>query len=84
MDGLSSSEIVFKAIGRAINKTVPIVELIKRRIVGLYQITSMGSIDITNTWEPLEKGLLFLETTMHVSLITITLSKNELDTSSIG
>ncbi|PWA47101.1 DNA/RNA-binding protein Alba-like protein [Artemisia annua] len=79
-----SSEIVFKAMGRAINKTVTIVELIKRRIVGLHQITSIGSTDITDTWEPLEEGLLPIETTRHVSLITITLSKKELDTSSIG
>ncbi|KAI6688386.1 hypothetical protein NL676_025214 [Syzygium grande] len=79
-----SKEIVFKAMGRAINKTVTIVELIKRRIVGLHQVTSIGSIDITDTWEPLEEGLVTLETTRHVSMITITLSKKELDTSSVG
>ncbi|MFS7953280.1 putative ribonuclease P [Helianthus anomalus] len=53
-----SSKIVFKAMGIAINKTVTIVELIKRQIVGLHQITSIGSTDITDTWEPLEEGLL--------------------------
>ncbi|KAI4345141.1 hypothetical protein L6164_012296 [Bauhinia variegata] len=79
-----SEEIVLKAMGRAINKTVMIVELIKRRIVGLHQNTSIGSTDITDTWEPLEEGLLPLETTRHVSIITITLSKKELDTSSTG
>ncbi|GAB2215958.1 hypothetical protein Droror1_Dr00023722 [Drosera rotundifolia] len=79
-----SNEIVFKAMGRAINKTVTIVELIKRRIVGLHQITSIGSTDITDTWEPLEEGLLPLETTRHVSMITITLSKQDLDTSNVG
>ncbi|XP_057974266.1 uncharacterized protein LOC131162119 [Malania oleifera] len=79
-----SNEIVFKAMGRAINKTVTIVELIKRRIVGLHQNTSVGSTDITDTWEPLEEGLLPLETTRHVSMITITLSKKELNTSSVG
>ncbi|KAF8030366.1 hypothetical protein BT93_E2720 [Corymbia citriodora subsp. variegata] len=79
-----SNEIVFKAMGRAINKTVTIVELIKRRIVGLHQITTIGSTDITDTWEPLEEGLLPLETTRHVSMITITLSKKELDTASVG
>ncbi|KAL7207408.1 hypothetical protein ACSBR1_029376 [Camellia fascicularis] len=79
-----STEIVFKAMGRAINKTVTIVELIKRRIVGLHQITSIGSTDITDTWEPLEEGLLPLETTRHVSMITITLSNKELNTSSVG
>ncbi|XP_020570858.1 heterogeneous nuclear ribonucleoprotein A1, A2/B1 homolog [Phalaenopsis equestris] len=79
-----SNEIVFKAMGRAINKTVMIVELIKRRVVGLHQNTEIGSTDITDTWEPLEEGLLPLETTRHVSMITITLSKEELDTSSRG
>ncbi|XP_061350162.1 uncharacterized protein LOC133295351 [Gastrolobium bilobum] len=79
-----SNEIVFKAMGRAINKTVTIVELIKRRIVGLHQNTAIGSTDITDTWEPLEEGLLPLETKRHVSIITITLSINELDTSSVG
>ncbi|XP_038973574.1 ribonuclease P protein subunit p25-like protein isoform X1 [Phoenix dactylifera] len=78
------NEIVFKAMGRAINKTVMIVELIKRRIIGLHQNTAIGSTDITDTWEPLEEGLLPLETTRHVSLVAITLSKKELDTSSVG
>uniref|UniRef100_A0A7C9EFW7 DNA/RNA-binding protein Alba-like domain-containing protein n=1 Tax=Opuntia streptacantha TaxID=393608 RepID=A0A7C9EFW7_OPUST len=79
-----SDQIVLKAMGRAINKTVMIAELIKRRIIGLHQITSIGSTDITDMWEPLEEGLLPLETTRHVSMISITLSKKELNTSSVG
>lgn len=79
-----SDEIVFKAMGRAINKTVTIVELIKRRIVGLHQITAIQSTDITDTWEPLEEGLQTLETTRKVSMVTITLSKKELDKTNIG
>ncbi|XP_039011865.1 guanyl-specific ribonuclease pgl-1-like [Hibiscus syriacus] len=79
-----SNEIVLKAMGRAINKTVMIAELIKRRISDLHQITSIGSTDITDTWEPLEEGLLPLEITRHVSMITVTLSKKELDMSSTG
>ncbi|XP_068664094.1 uncharacterized protein [Aristolochia californica] len=79
-----SNEIVLKAMGRAINKTVMIAELIKRRIAGLHQNTSIGSTSITDTWEPLEEGLLPLETTRDVSMITITLSKKELDVSSPG
>lgn len=78
------NEIVFKAMGRAIGKTVMIVELIKRSIVGLHQNTSITSSDIIDSWEPLEEGLLPLETTRHVSIITITLSTKELDDSSIG
>ncbi|PQQ17683.1 ribonuclease P protein subunit p25-like protein [Prunus yedoensis var. nudiflora] len=79
-----SDEIVFKAMGRAINKTVTIVELIKRRIVGLHQNTTIGSTDITDIYEPLEEGLNTLESTRHVSMIVVTLSKKEINTSSIG
>ncbi|XP_050369905.1 uncharacterized protein LOC126787997 isoform X2 [Argentina anserina] len=79
-----SNEIVLKAMGRAINKTVMIAELIKRRIIGLHQNTSIGSSDITDVWEPLEEGLLPLETTRHVSMISITLSKTEVSPTSTG
>ncbi len=41
-------------------------------------------MDITDTWEPLEEGLNRLETTRHVSVITITLSTVPLDPTSIG
>ncbi|CAL9760472.1 unnamed protein product, partial [Musa acuminata subsp. burmannicoides] len=51
----------------------------QRRIVDLHQNTAIGSADITDTWEPLEEGLLLLETTRHVFVISITLSKKELD-----
>uniref|UniRef100_A0A1J3EVW7 Ribonuclease P protein subunit p25-like protein n=1 Tax=Noccaea caerulescens TaxID=107243 RepID=A0A1J3EVW7_NOCCA len=78
------NEVSFKAMGRAINKSVTIVELIKRRIPALHQTTSIGSTDITDTWEPKEEGLLPIETTRLVSMITITLSKVELNTSSVG
>lgn len=79
-----AEQIVFKAMGRAINKAVTIVELIKRRIVGLHQITSITSADVIDTYEPLEEGLLPLENTRHVSMITVTLSKKELDTENVG
>ena len=71
-------------MGRAINKTVTIAEIIKRRIPNLHQLTEIGSVNITDTWEPLEEGLNTLETTRHVSVISITLSTVELDTSKPG
>ncbi|KAE8793414.1 hypothetical protein D1007_31998 [Hordeum vulgare] len=77
-------EIIIKAMGRAINKTVMVAELIKRRVAGLHQNTSIESVGITDTWEPLEEGLVPLETTRHVSMISLTLSKEPLDTSSPG
>jgi len=79
-----ATEVVLKAMGRAISKTVTIAEIIKRRIPGLHQITVIDSTDITDIWEPKEEGLDRLETTRHVSSITITLSTQPLDTSAPG
>ncbi|KAI5069015.1 hypothetical protein GOP47_0015316 [Adiantum capillus-veneris] len=78
------SEIVLKAMGRAINKAVMLAEIIKKRMGGLHQDVSIGSLPITDVWEPLEEGLVPVETIRHVSMIAITLSKKVLDTSSSG
>lgn len=76
--------VVLKGMGRAINKTVSLAEILKRRIGGLHQNTEIGSVDITDTWEPKEEGLNTLELTRHVSVITITLSSDPLDVSTPG
>jgi len=80
--GLSS--VVLEGMGRAINKTVTVVEILKRRVRGLHQNTEISSVDIIDCWEPLEEGLHRLETTRAVSMVTITLSKTLLDTASPG
>ncbi|KAJ3673904.1 hypothetical protein LUZ60_005896 [Juncus effusus] len=79
-----AKEIVFKAMGQAISKTVSIVEIIKKNIPGLHQDTSISSVSITDMWEPIEEGLVPLETTRHVSMISISLSHNEIDKNSPG
>jgi hypothetical protein len=38
-------------------QAVTIAEIIKRRVPGLHQNTSIGSLDITDTYEPIEVGL---------------------------
>ncbi|KAK1289126.1 hypothetical protein QJS10_CPB18g01971 [Acorus calamus] len=50
-------EIVLKAMGQAISKTVAIAEIIKKRIPGLHQNTTISSTSITDVWEPIEEGL---------------------------
>ncbi|XP_009617011.1 uncharacterized protein [Nicotiana tomentosiformis] len=77
-------EIVLKAMGQAISKTVAIAEIIKRRMSQLHQDTAISSVSITDVWEPLEEGLLPVEQTRHVSMISITLSAKELNTNSPG
>ncbi|XP_017975938.1 PREDICTED: uncharacterized protein LOC18602774 isoform X2 [Theobroma cacao] len=71
-------------MGQAISKTVAIAEIIKKRIPGLHQETSISSMSITDMWEPMEEGLVPLEMTCQVSLILISLSTKELNKSSPG
>nr|GEV50893.1 cold and drought-regulated protein CORA-like [Tanacetum cinerariifolium] len=77
-------EIVLKAMGQAISKTVAIAEILKRNIPQLHQDTQISSVSITDVWEPIEEGLLPVEMTRQVSMISITLSTKELDKSSPG
>ncbi|KAJ6334086.1 hypothetical protein OIU78_011072 [Salix suchowensis] len=77
-------EIVLKAMGQAISKTVSVAEGIKRRNPRLHQDTAISSVSITDVWEPLEEGLVPVEQTRQVSMITITLSFQELNKMSSG
>ncbi|CAD5196013.1 unnamed protein product [Musa acuminata subsp. malaccensis] len=77
-------EIVLKAMGQAISKAVAIAEIIKKRFSGLYQDTTISSVSITDVWEPIEEGLVPLEMTRHVSMISISLSTRELNKNSPG
>ncbi|PHU16316.1 hypothetical protein BC332_17521 [Capsicum chinense] len=54
----NGKEIVLKAMGQAISKTVAIAEIIKRRIPRLHQDAAISSVSITDVWEPIEEGLL--------------------------
>ncbi|KAL8146840.1 uncharacterized protein LOC141706002 [Apium graveolens] len=80
----NGSEIVLKAMGQAINKTVSITEIIKRRMPQLHQDTVISSVSIVDVWEPIEEGLLPVETSRNVSMISITLSTKELNKNSPG
>ncbi|CAD5191595.1 unnamed protein product [Musa acuminata subsp. malaccensis] len=77
-------EIVIKAMGQAISKAVTIAEIIKKRIPGLYQDSAISSVSITDVWEPIEEGLVPLEMTRLVSMISISLSTKELNENSPG
>jgi hypothetical protein len=73
-------------MGKAINKTVGIAEILKRRVEGLHQNTATSSVEILDIWEPKEEttGLERVEKIRQVSVITITLSTEGLDTKSAG
>ncbi|PRP81197.1 hypothetical protein PROFUN_02031 [Planoprotostelium fungivorum] len=76
-------QVILKAMGRAINKAVSVAEILKRR-VPLHQVTTIDSSNIVDVWEPIEEGLDRIETTRHVSSITIVLSTQPLDVNEPG
>jgi len=51
------TEIKLMAMAKAINKSVTIAEIMKRRVAGLHQITEISSTQITETFEPNYEGL---------------------------
>merc|ERR1712118_609771 len=56
----------------------------KRRFAGLHQITTLGSTEIENEYEPTEEGLNKVTQTTVLSIMRIVLSKTPLDTTAIG
>lgn len=49
--------VVLKGMGAAVNKVVSVAEIIKRRVAGIHQLTTISSTHITDTYEPLEQGM---------------------------
>jgi len=80
--GLNDLTVV--ATGTALATAVTIAEILKRRFKGLHQITKVGSIEITDKYEPLEEGLDEVTDVRSVSFIEVKLSKNALDTKDKG
>merc|ERR1712151_337812 len=81
---LEKPQVVIKATGNALTKAVTLAEVIKRRFKDLHQITTLGSTQIVDEYEPLEEGLDKVIDTRTVSVIEIKLSKEELDKSDKG
>ena len=86
---LSQSEdgnetVVIKGVSNAVESAVKLAELIKHRIKGLHQCNRISHITIVDEYEPLEEGLDHLEFTRIVTMLQITLSKQELDQNDYG
>eukprot|EP01066_Platyproteum_vivax_P006616 Platyproteum_vivax@DN2374_c0_g1_i1.p1 len=81
----SKDEIVVTATGNAIPRAVSVVELLKRRIKGLHQLTTTGCREITDDFEPLEEGLDRVTSKRHVAYIEMKLTtRSDIDTKHPG
>merc|ERR1719327_365936 len=81
---LEKPKVVIKATGGALTKAVTLAEVVKRRFKGLHQITSVGSTEVVDEYEPLEEGLEMVTDTRTVAVLDVTLSKDPLDSSDKG
>jgi len=77
-------EVKILATGTALAGAVTISEIVKRRFKGLHQITSIGTIEIVDEYEPLEEGLVPVKDVRNVSFLEVTLSLVPLDTKNPG
>eukprot|EP00918_Siedleckia_nematoides_P010469 GHVU01022939.1.p1 GENE.GHVU01022939.1~~GHVU01022939.1.p1 ORF type:complete len:143 (+),score=26.83 GHVU01022939.1:301-729(+) len=80
------SRIAIRATGKAMSTAVTVAEIVKHQHAGLHQVTSIGSTEIVEEYEPLEEGLDYIKEKRQVPYIDINLAKNvdELDTSAPG
>jgi len=81
---LEKPMVTITGTGNAITKAVSLAEVVKRRFKGLHQITSIGSTEIVDEYEPLEEGLDKVSETRTMSTISIKLSKDSLDSKDKG
>ncbi|XP_061531689.1 ribonuclease P protein subunit p25-like protein [Phycodurus eques] len=79
-------QLVFTASGKGVSKAITCAELMKRRVRGLHQLTSLASATLTDVWDPLEVavGLDSLTVSRKLPVIWILLSKDPLDQSIPG
>ncbi|XP_077454590.1 ribonuclease P protein subunit p25-like protein [Stigmatopora argus] len=79
-------QLVFTASGKGVSKAITCAELVKKRVRGLYQQTSLTSDTLTDVWEPLEAavGLDGLTVNRKLPVIWILLSKDPLNQSLPG
>ena len=76
--------VVIKGISNAMENSVKLAELIKHRVRDLHQVNTITTITIVDEYEPLEEGLDYLKFERLQTMLTITLSKNPLDSQEVG
>lgn len=86
MESESMHQILFSGTGKALGKTLTCVEIMKRRVKDLHQITKIFYRQTEEIWEPIvpEAGLDPLTVKRNCPSICILLSKVPLDTAEPG
>nr|XP_006635753.1 PREDICTED: ribonuclease P protein subunit p25-like protein [Lepisosteus oculatus] len=86
MESEATRHIVFTGSGKSVAKTITCVEILKRRVRGLHQVTRLLYSRTQELWEPLEPaaGLDGLTVHKNVPAVWVLLSKDPLDATQAG
>ncbi|XP_038044796.1 ribonuclease P protein subunit p25-like protein isoform X1 [Patiria miniata] len=79
-----TKRIIFTGSASAISKTITCVEIVKRNMKTLHQVSKIYHKRIAEFWNPTEEGLDRLKVTRHIPAIAVLLSKESLDASEPG
>ncbi|XP_026083911.1 ribonuclease P protein subunit p25-like protein [Carassius auratus] len=74
-------QIMFTGVGHSVVKAITCVEIMKRRVHGLHQLTKLVYRTVQEVWEPLEPeaGLESLTVSRNVPSVWVLLSRDSLD-----
>ena len=73
-------------MGKAITKVITVAEILKRRVAGLHQRTSLHTLEMDETFEPKDEGLNVVRRKRRVGAVTVTLcgDVSRIDTGAVG
>ncbi|XP_047452854.1 ribonuclease P protein subunit p25a [Mugil cephalus] len=77
--GTSLRQVVFTGSGRAVTKTITCVEILKRKVEGLHQVSKLYYKTVKEVWESPQQGAPGMTMDRTVAAICILLSKDPLD-----
>ncbi|KAM9753738.1 ribonuclease P protein subunit p25a [Menidia menidia] len=78
-NGTSLRQVVFTGSGRGVTKTITCVEILKRTVTGLHQLSKLYYKRVTEVWESPQQGAPGITMERTVPAICILLSKDPLD-----
>jgi len=82
----SQGRVTLAGVGKAITKVITVAEILKRRVAGLHQRTSLHTLEMDETFEPKEEGLNVVRRKRRVGAVTVTLcgDVSRIDAGAVG
>ncbi|KAM4733433.1 ribonuclease P protein subunit p25a [Anableps anableps] len=77
-------QVVFTGLGRGITKTITCVEILKRKVTGLHQVSRLCYMTVNEVWESTLQEVESITVERTVPAICILLSKDPLDPQELG